>query len=129
MHLSWTHLPHAVHYTKLDITLVPHSPQGSILLSNASSSISLTINFVVPRLTLIPLLSNASLQSLKFSLNSSIVSPLGPNLLHKEFALSSLSLHFPILHLSPLQAIKTTTQILGVHQLSQKILLTAPIQL
>ena len=66
----------AVHSTALDITFVPHTPQGSILLSNVSSSIPLTINFVFPRLTLIPLLSNASLYSSKFSLNSSIVSPI-----------------------------------------------------
>ena len=31
--------------------------------------------------------------------------------MHKEFALSSLSLHFPLLHLSPLQTTKATTQI------------------
>ena len=51
MHLAWTHLPHALHNTELDITRVPHTPQGSILLLKASSSIPLTINFVYPRLT------------------------------------------------------------------------------
>ena len=97
MHLAWTHLQHAVHNTESDVTRVPHTPQGCILLSNVSSSIPFTIIFVFPKLTLIPLLSNASFHSSKVSLNSSIVSPLGPNRLHKEFPSFSLSLHFPLL--------------------------------
>ena len=129
MHLVWTHLPHAVHNAELDLTRFPYTPQGSILLLNDSSSIPLTIDLVFPRLTLILLLSNTSLHLSKFSLNSPIVSPLEPNRLHKEFPSSSLSLHFPLFHLSPLQTTKATTQILSVHQLSQKILLTSPIQL
>ena len=48
----------------------------SLLLSNVSFSFPLTINFVFPRLTFIPLLSNASFLSSKFSLNSSTVFPI-----------------------------------------------------
>ena len=129
MHLAWAHFTHAVRNIEFDITLVLHTPQGSILLLNVSSSIPLTINLAFPRLTLIPLLSNASRHSSKFSLNSSIVFPLELNCRHKEFASSNLSLHFPLLHVLPLQTTTATTQILGVHHLSQKILLTSSIQL
>ena len=114
---------------KLAVALVPHTLKESILLSNVFSFFPLIINLVFPRLTFIPLLSNASLHSSKFSLNFYIVSPIWTKRLHKEFDSSNLSLHFPLLHLSPWQTTKATTPILGVHQLSQKILTTSPIQL
>ena len=90
MHLAWTHFSHAIHNTKLDVALVSLTPQESILLSNVFSFFPLIINLVFPRLTFIPLLSNASLHSSKFSLNFYIVSPIWTNRLRKEFDSSNL---------------------------------------
>jgi len=56
---AWIHLQLIVHNIEFAMTLFPHTRQGSTLLSGIFSFIPLTISFIFPRLTFIPLLSNA----------------------------------------------------------------------
>ena len=80
------------------LTRSPHMPQRSILLLGTSPFDSLTITFIFPRLTLIPLLSNAGFHFWNFSLRSSIVS-----------AINAKSSVYRISFIKPSLVLSTTT--------------------